>query len=36
MNLEKPDFTIPFDNVTIFEYAGDREWKILESFALHS
>lgn len=30
--LEKPDFIIPFDNITIFRFEGDRKWVVQESF----
>jgi len=33
--LEKPDFVIPFDNVTIFRFEGDQKWVMEESFKIN-
>jgi 2'-5' RNA ligase len=30
--LPKPNFVLPFDNVTVFRYTGDKKWVIDESF----
>lgn len=32
--LNKPDFTLPFNNVTIFRYSEDQKWVVDESFGL--
>jgi len=32
LTLEKPSFTLQFDNVTIFRFEGDRKWVVEESF----
>jgi 2'-5' RNA ligase len=32
--LDKPDFVMPFNNVTIFKYEGDQRWVVDESFEL--
>lgn len=32
--LEKPNFTIPFNNVTIFRYEDDQKWVVDELFEL--
>jgi len=34
--LEKPDFTLPFDNVAIFKFVGDQKWEVDELFQLGS
>ncbi len=34
--LEKPDFILPFDNVTIFRFEGDRKWVVQESIKFKS
>jgi 2'-5' RNA ligase len=28
LTLEKPDFTLPFDNVNLFRYGGDKKWMV--------
>lgn len=33
-NLEKPNFTLPFNNITIFKYVGDQKWVVDEVFEL--
>lgn len=33
--VEKPNFTLPFDNVTLFKFVGDRKWGIEESFKIN-
>ena len=32
--LNKPNFALPFDNVTIFRYTDDKKWVVDESFEL--
>lgn len=32
--LEKPSFTLPFDNITIFKYLNDQRWVVDEVFKL--
>ncbi len=32
--LEKPNFIVPFDNITIFKYGGDQKWFVDECFEL--
>ena len=32
LELEKPNFAIPFDNVTIFRFEGDRKWIVDQFF----
>ncbi len=32
--FDKPNFTLPLDNITIFRYEGDLKWVVDESFAL--
>lgn len=34
--LEKPNFILPFDNVTIFRFGGNRKWIVEESFKFNS
>lgn len=34
--LEKPDFILPFNNITIFRFEGDRKWVVQESFKFKS
>jgi 2'-5' RNA ligase len=34
--IPKPNFSIPFDNVTIFRFEGDMKWVAEESFNLSS
>jgi 2'-5' RNA ligase len=36
LSLDKPNFTIPFDNVTIFKFIGDKKWVVEESFKINS
>ncbi len=35
-SLDKPNFTIPFDSVSIFRFVGDKKWVVEESFKLTS
>jgi 2'-5' RNA ligase len=30
--LEKPNFTLPFNNITLFKFGGDRSWEVEEVF----
>ncbi len=32
--LDRPNFALPFNNITIFRYVGDQKWVVDESFAL--
>ena len=32
--LDRPNFVVPFNNLTIFKYLGDREWVVDEYFEL--
>jgi len=32
LTLEKPDFTLPFDNITIFRFEGGKKWVVEKSF----
>ncbi len=32
--LDKPNFVLPFNNITIFRYEGDKKWVVDESFVL--
>lgn len=32
--FEKPNFILPFDNITLFKFEGDRRWGIEESFKI--
>lgn len=34
--LDKPNFTIPFNNITIFKFVGDQKWVVDEYFELAS
>lgn len=30
--FEKPNFILPFDNITIFSYVGDRSWRVFKKY----
>ncbi len=32
--LDKPNFILPFNNITIFKFVGDQKWVVDESFEL--